>query len=162
MVCVVLLVPVAIFIATAVRFGGDRRDRRLAALRLVGADIRTTRRVAAGEALFGAVLGLLIGLAFFLVGREFVGSVEVWDVSAFPADVVPDPLLGLLITVAVPLTAVLVTLVAMRSVAIEPLGVGTPGEEPGAAGSGGGCSCPSRVWRCSASPAGSTSTRTNR
>ncbi|CAM5335270.1 membrane protein [Streptomyces badius] len=131
MVCVVLLVPVAIFIATAVRFGGDRRDRRLAALRLVGADIRTTRRVAAGEALFGAVLGLLIGLAFFLVGREFVGSVEIWDVSAFPADVVPDPLLALLITVAVPLTAVLVTLVAMRSVAIEPLGVVRRGKNRG-------------------------------
>lgn len=131
MVCVVLLVPVAIFIATAVRFGGDRRDRRLAALRLVGADIRTTRRIAAGEALFGAVLGLLIGLVFFLVGRQFVGAVEIWDVSAFPADLVPDPLLGVLITVAVPLTAVLVTLVAMRSVVIEPLGVVRRGRDRG-------------------------------
>jgi len=131
MVCVVLLVPVAIFIATAVRFGGDRRDRRLAALRLVGADIRTTRRIAAGEALFGAVLGLLIGLVFFLVGRQFVGAVEIWDVSAFPADLVPDPLLALLIVVAVPLTAVLVTLVAMRSVVIEPLGVVRRGRDRG-------------------------------
>ncbi|MFF7252329.1 FtsX-like permease family protein [Streptomyces microflavus] len=131
MVCVVLLVPVAIFIATAVRFGGDRRDRRLAALRLVGADIRTTRRIAAGEALFGAVLGLLMGLVFFLVGRQFVGAVEIWDVSAFPADLVPDPLLALLITVAVPLTAVLVTLVAMRSVVIEPLGVVRRGRDRG-------------------------------
>ncbi|MFF3036206.1 ABC transporter permease [Streptomyces rubiginosohelvolus] len=131
MVCVVLLVPVAIFIATAVRFGGDRRDRRLAALRLVGADIRTTRRIAAGEAMFGALLGLLIGLAFFLVGRLFVGSVEIWDVSAFPADLVPDPRLALLIVVAVPLTAVLVTLVAMRSVVIEPLGVVRRGRERG-------------------------------
>ncbi|MEU2795463.1 FtsX-like permease family protein [Streptomyces sp. NPDC007117] len=131
MVCVVLLVPVAIFIATAVRFGGDRRDRRLAALRLVGADIRTTRRIAAGEAMFGALLGLLIGLAFFLVGRLFVGSVEIWDVSAFPADLVPDPRLALLIVVAVPLTAVLVTLIAMRSVVIEPLGVVRRGRERG-------------------------------
>ncbi|MYW02000.1 ABC transporter permease, partial [Streptomyces sp. SID3343] len=31
---VALLTPVAVFIATAVRFGGERRDRRLAALRL--------------------------------------------------------------------------------------------------------------------------------
>lgn len=131
MVCVVLLVPVAIFIATAVRFGGERRDRRLAALRLVGADIRTTRRIAAGEALFGAVLGLLAGLVFFVVGRQFAGSVEIWDVTAFPADLVPDPLLAALITVAVPLTAVLVTLVAMRSVAIEPLGVVRRGRDRG-------------------------------
>lgn len=79
-----LLAPVAIFIATAVRFGGDRRDRRLAALRLVGADIRTTRRIAAGEALFGSVLGLLTGAVLFLVGRRFVGRVEVWGHSAFP------------------------------------------------------------------------------
>ncbi|MEI7033268.1 FtsX-like permease family protein [Streptomyces pratensis] len=131
MVCVVLLVPVAIFIATAVRFGGDRRDRRLAALRLVGADVRTTRRIAAGEALFGAVLGLLIGLVCFLAGRRFAGAVEVWDFSAFPADLVPDPLLASLIVVAVPLTAVLVTLVAMRSVVIEPLGVVRRGRERG-------------------------------
>ncbi|MFD4210871.1 ABC transporter permease, partial [Micromonospora tulbaghiae] len=44
---------------------------------------------------------------------------------------VPDPLLGLLITVAVPLTAVLVTLVAMRSVVIEPLGVVRRGKDRG-------------------------------
>lgn len=131
MVCVVLLAPVAIFIATAVRFGGDRRDRRLAALRLVGADIRTTRRIAAGEALFGALLGLLFGLAFFLVGRQFAGAVEIWDVSAFPADLAPDLRLASLIAVAVPLTAVLVTLVAMRSVVIEPLGVVRRGRERG-------------------------------
>ncbi|THA65265.1 ABC transporter permease [Streptomyces sp. A0958] len=123
MVCVVLLAPVAIFIATAVRFGGDRRDRRLAALRLVGTDIRSTRRIAAGEALFGSALGVVIGLVLFLVGRRFVGHIEVWDVSAFPADLAPDLRLCLLIALAVPLTAVLVTLTAMRSVVIEPLGV---------------------------------------
>ncbi|MFJ4854657.1 ABC transporter permease [Streptomyces sp. NPDC088730] len=123
MICVVLLAPVAIFIATAVRFGGDRRDRRLAALRLVGTDIRMTRRIAAGEALFGSVLGLLIGLAVFLVGRQFVGHIEVWDASAFPSDLAPDARLCVVIALAVPLTAVLVTLGAMRSVVIEPLGV---------------------------------------
>ncbi|MGW0668725.1 ABC transporter permease [Streptomyces sp. NPDC002746] len=123
MICVVLLAPVAIFIATAVRFGGDRRDRRLAALRLVGTDIRMTRRIAAGEALFGSVLGLVIGLAVFLVGRRFVGHIEVWDASAFPSDLAPDARLCVVIALAVPLTAVLVTLGAMRSVVIEPLGV---------------------------------------
>ncbi len=123
MICVVLLAPVAVFIATAVRFGGDRRDRRLAALRLVGTDIRMTRRIAAGEALFGSVLGLLIGLAVFLAGRQFVGHIEVWDASAFPSDLAPDARLCVVIALAVPLTAVLVTLGAMRSVVIEPLGV---------------------------------------
>ncbi|HBF80327.1 MAG TPA: hypothetical protein DD420_10495, partial [Streptomyces sp.] len=122
-ICVVLLVPVAIFIATAVRFGGERRDRRLAALRLVGTDIRQTRRIAAGEALFGSVVGLLVGGVLFLVGRRFVGAVELWNHSAFPADLTPAPWLAVLVVVAVPLSAVVVTLAAMRSVVVEPLGV---------------------------------------
>ncbi|MFD0166132.1 hypothetical protein ACFVJH_18530 [Streptomyces decoyicus] len=36
--CVVLLMPVVVLIATAVRFGGERRDRRMAALRLMRPD----------------------------------------------------------------------------------------------------------------------------
>ncbi|WP_299532845.1 ABC transporter permease [uncultured Streptomyces sp.] len=131
MVCVVLLVPVGLFIATAVRFGGERRDRRLAALRLVGADIRTTRWMAAGEALFGAVLGLLVGLGIFLVARSFAGSFRVWNVSAFPADLVPGPWFSLLVAVSVPLCAVLVTLAAMRAVVVEPLGVERGGRHRG-------------------------------
>ncbi|MEU0301925.1 FtsX-like permease family protein [Streptomyces sp. NPDC006175] len=123
MICVVLLVPVAIFIATAVRFGGERRDRRLAALRLVGTDIVATRRIAAGEALFGSLLGLLVGAVLFFVCRGFVGEVELWGHSAFPSDLVPAGWLAALIAVAVPLAAVLVTLAALRSVVIEPLGV---------------------------------------
>ncbi|MFJ9039329.1 FtsX-like permease family protein [Streptomyces sp. NPDC102406] len=121
--CVVLLVPVAIFIATAVRFGGERRDRRLAALRLVGADARMTRRMAAGEALFGTLLGLGCGVAFFLAARQLLGQVKLWRLSAFPADLSPVPALGVLIVLAVPLAAVAVTVFALRSVAIEPLGV---------------------------------------
>ncbi|MGP8299380.1 ABC transporter permease [Streptomyces inhibens] len=121
--CVVLLMPVAIFIATAVRFGGERRDRRLAALRLVGADVPMVRWMAAGEALFGAVVGLLLGTAMFLALRQFTGSVTLWNVSAFPGDLTPLPALAALVAVAVPLCAVAVTLFALRGVSIEPLGV---------------------------------------
>ncbi|MFK8907121.1 FtsX-like permease family protein [Streptomyces sp. YS-3] len=121
--CVVLLLPVIIFIATAVRFGGERRDRRLAALRLVGADTGMTRWIAAGEALAGSALGLLLGAVLFLAGRELVGGVRLWSFAAFPADFTPDPLLAVLVLLAVPLAAVVVTLVTMRSVSVEPLGV---------------------------------------
>ncbi|WP_369696780.1 FtsX-like permease family protein [Streptomyces sp. XD-27] len=121
--CVVLLLPVAIFIATAVRFGGERRDRRLAALRLVGADGHMTRRIAAGEALFGALLGLAVGGALFLGLRQLAGEVSLWDVSVFPSDITPSGPLAALIALAVPTTAVVITLFAMRGVVIEPLGV---------------------------------------
>ena len=122
-VFVVLLMPVGVFIAAAVRFGGERRDRRLAALRLVGADGRMARRVAGGEALAGALLGLVFGTGFFLVGRELAGLLQVRDISVFPSDLNPSPALAALVAVAVPAAAVLVTLFALRGVVIEPLGV---------------------------------------
>ncbi|MFE0648805.1 FtsX-like permease family protein [Streptomyces sp. NPDC059534] len=121
--CVVLLLPVLVFIATAVRFGGEQRDRRLAALRLVGADTAMTRRIAAGESLAGALVGLLIGLGLFAVARQFAGTFTLWDVNAYPSDVVPMPTLATLALVAVPVCSVVVTLFALRGVAIEPLGV---------------------------------------
>ncbi|MFF4351652.1 ABC transporter permease [Streptomyces sp. NPDC001530] len=122
-VFVVLLMPVGVFIAAAVRFGGERRDRRLAALRLVGSDSRMTRRIAAGEALSGALLGLVFGTGFFLIGRQIAGSAEILDVSVFPSYMNPAPALAALVAVAVPAAAVLVTLFALRGVVIEPLGV---------------------------------------
>ncbi|MET7933736.1 FtsX-like permease family protein [Streptomyces sp. NPDC005322] len=121
--CVVLLLPVLIFIATAARFGGERRDRRLAALRLVGADSHMTRRIAAGESLFGSLLGLAVGGALFLAVREFISGVTLWDVSFFASDIRPSGPLALLIAVTVPTSAVIVTLVALRGITIEPLGV---------------------------------------
>ncbi|MER6070958.1 FtsX-like permease family protein [Streptomyces sp. NPDC001817] len=122
-VFVVLLMPVAVFIATAVRFGGERRDRRLAALRLVGSDSRMTRRIAAGEALAGSLVGLVFGTVFFLLGRQLAGSVEVMGISVFPSYLDPSPALAALAAIAVPTAAVLVTLFALRGVVIEPLGV---------------------------------------
>ncbi|WP_406268480.1 ABC transporter permease [Actinacidiphila glaucinigra] len=120
---VVLLLPVAVFIGSAVRFGGERRDRRLAALRLIGADSRMTRRVAAGEALFGSLLGLAVGTALFLGTRQFAADVTLYDISVYPSDITPSIGLALLVGLAVPAAAVAVTLLAMRGIAIEPLGV---------------------------------------
>ncbi|MGW7005054.1 FtsX-like permease family protein [Streptomyces sp. NPDC054933] len=123
MVFVVLLMPVAVFIGTAVRFGGERRDRRLAALRLVGADIAMSRRIASGEALLGSLIGLAVGAGFFLAVRQFISSVTLWDMSVFPSDVTPSAALVALIALAVPAAAIAVTLLALRGVTIEPLGV---------------------------------------
>ena len=120
---VVLLLPVAVFVGAAVRFGSEGRDRRLAALRLVGADRAMASRIAAGEALAGSLLGLGIGVVLLFVCRLVVPHVELLGVSVFSADVRPTPALAGVIAVAVPLLSVLVTLVALRRVGIEPLGV---------------------------------------
>ncbi|MQY13455.1 hypothetical protein SRB5_36030 [Streptomyces sp. RB5] len=120
---VVLLLPVAVFAATAARFGGDRRDQRLAAVRLAGADAAAVRRIAAGEALPAALGGLAAGAGVFALLRQAAGLVSVQGTSVFPADVVPHPLFAALVAVAVPVTSLAVTLVAMRRVTVEPLGV---------------------------------------
>ncbi|MER5418101.1 FtsX-like permease family protein [Streptomyces virginiae] len=123
MALTVLLMPVAVFITTAVRFGGERRDRRLAALRLVGADIRMTRRIAAGEALLGSLIGLASGAGLFPLMRHFIGSVTLYDTSVFPSAVLPNTALAVLISLGIPTTAVLATIFALRRLSIEPLGV---------------------------------------
>ncbi|MEU3709081.1 ABC transporter permease [Streptomyces catenulae] len=123
MTCVALLTPVTVFLGTSARFGHDRRERRLAALRLLGSDIATTRRIAAGEALFGSALGLAGGAVLFLAARQTAGWITLWDINVFPADVRPGALPAALIAVLVPAVSVLVTLFAQRGVTVDPLGV---------------------------------------
>ncbi|MET8509943.1 ABC transporter permease [Streptomyces sp. NPDC004787] len=120
---VILLLPVAVFVATSARFGGEQRDRRLAALRLIGADTATTRRIAAGESLLGALCGLVCGTGAFLLIRQMAGVATIQGFSIFPDEIVPHPMLAALIALAVPVTAVTVTMLAMRRIAVEPLGV---------------------------------------
>ncbi|MFV2018504.1 FtsX-like permease family protein [Micromonospora sp. LOL_023] len=120
---VVLLLPIVVFLGAAVRFGGAARDRRLAALRLAGADHRMIGRFAAGETLTGALLGLAVGAALFLIGRQVTPLVQVSDLSVFAADVRPPAVLVALAVVAAPLAAVVVGLIALRGVVAEPLGV---------------------------------------
>ena len=120
---VVLLLPVGVFAAAAVRFGGEQRDRRLAAIRLIGADAAMARRIATGEALAAAAAGLLAGGVLFLAGREIIARVSVEDLSLYAADLRPGPAAVLLVAVLVPLLAVGVTRLALRGVVIEPLGV---------------------------------------
>lgn len=120
---VILLSPVAVFIAAAVRFGGEARDRRLAALRLGGADRAGTGRIAAGESLAGALLGVAVGAVFFQLGRLLIERITVQGLSVFTVDVRPQPALAALALGAVPVLAVVVTLLTMRRITAEPLGV---------------------------------------
>jgi hypothetical protein len=120
---VVLLVPVFVFVGTSARIAGAERDRRLAALRLVGADARQARRIAAAESLVSAGTGLAFGVGLFLVFRALVGNFPILGVTAYPSDVVPPWPLVVLILLLVPLLAVGTAQLALRRTLIEPLGV---------------------------------------
>lgn len=120
---VALLIPVGIVVGAAVRTGGEERDRRLAALRLIGADQRMARRIAAGEAVVAAAVGVLIGTVFFLLARTLVERVALQGFSIYAGDLRPTLALGVLVALGVPIAAVIVSLAALRRVVAEPLGV---------------------------------------
>jgi hypothetical protein len=120
---VVLLVPVFVFVGTSARIAGAERDRRLAALRLVGADARQTRRIAAAESLASAGTGLILGIGLFLLFRSLVTNFPILGLAAYPSDVTPAWPLVVVILLAVPLLSVLTAQVALRRTIIEPLGV---------------------------------------
>ncbi|WP_439379856.1 FtsX-like permease family protein [Amycolatopsis lexingtonensis] len=119
------LVPVFVFVVTSTRLAAAARDRRLAALRLVGADRGQVRRIAAGEALLGSFAGLLAGGALFLLVRVLVPRITVsaFRGGIFAADVVPDWRLGVPALLALPLLACAAAVFALRRVVVEPLGV---------------------------------------
>lgn len=127
---VVLVLPLLIFVTTASRMGAAQRERRLAALRLIGLDARQVRRVAAGESLVGAAAGLIVGVGFFLVLREWIDDINLFGLRAYGEDFVPSWPLALLIALLIPTLAVGSALVSLRRVIIEPLGVVRVGRPP--------------------------------
>ncbi|WP_189223976.1 FtsX-like permease family protein, partial [Saccharothrix coeruleofusca] len=127
---VALLVPLAIFVMVATRLGATGREQRLAAIRLAGGSRAQVHRIASGETLAGALLGLLVGVALYFAARPLARFIEVEGVGFFPTDLLPDPLLGVLIAVGVPVVAVGSALLGLRAVDIGPLGLSRRTEVP--------------------------------
>jgi NAD(P)-dependent dehydrogenase (short-subunit alcohol dehydrogenase family) len=65
-----------------------------------------SRRIAAGEALVAAGLGLVLGALLFLVLRANAERWTLWDLSVYSADVRPSLPLALLVAAGVPAAAV--------------------------------------------------------
>jgi FtsX-like permease family protein len=122
-VAAVLLLPLLIFVTTASRMGAAQRERRLAALRLIGLDSRQVKRVAAAESLVGAVIGLAAGIGFFALLRTFLAGNLPFGLRIFPEDFVPSWPLVVVIVLLVPGLAVGSALFGLRRTIVEPLGV---------------------------------------
>ncbi|WP_016696715.1 ABC transporter permease [Actinoalloteichus spitiensis] len=117
-----ILVPVVVFVANATRLAESSRIRRLAALRLLGADRHQIRRLAVGESLLSTALGLLLGALLFALARAWLTSVPLAAGGLFPDDVRPNWWVLAVVVVGLPLLAVGSALFATRRVAVEPLG----------------------------------------
>ncbi|GAA2783446.1 ABC transporter permease [Crossiella cryophila] len=117
------VVPIGVFVLVATQIGAGAREQRLASIRLVGADPGQARRIAAGESLAAALLGLGVGAALFLLARSLAAVVEIDQIGFHPADVVPSAPITTLLVLGVPATAVAAALFALRRLEIGPLGV---------------------------------------
>lgn len=122
-IAAVLLLPLLIFVTTASRMGAAQRERRLAALRLIGVDARQIKRVAAAESLVGAVIGLVAGGALFSALRPFIGDWLPFGLRVFADDFTPSWVSLLVIVLLVPGLAVGSALFGLRRTIVEPLGV---------------------------------------
>ncbi|MET9264587.1 FtsX-like permease family protein [Amycolatopsis sp. NPDC004079] len=122
-IAAVLLLPLLIFVTTASRMGAAQRERRLAALRLIGVDARSIKRVAAAESLVGAVIGLVAGGALFYALRPFIGDWLPFGLRVFADDFTPSWISLLVIVLLVPGLAVGSALFGLRRTIVEPLGV---------------------------------------
>lgn len=121
-VCVLLL-PVVVFVLSTARLAEVARQRRLAALRLIGAGKRQVRRIAAGENLVGAVMGVLFGWTTYLLARDMLVRYTPITGTYFPSDLQPVWWSALLVTLGVPVVTVGIVLLSLRSTVMDPLGV---------------------------------------
>ena len=117
------LVPVAVFVSTATRLSAARREQRLAALRLVGATGSQVTALAAVEALFVTIIGVVAGIGLFLLTRPLVAKIPLDNATWFPASIVPPLGPALVLLLLIPVVGVGAAVVALRRVVVTPLGV---------------------------------------
>lgn len=118
-----LLFPILIFIATATRLAAAQREQRFAAMRLVGATPRQVAVIAAVEAVLAAALGVAVGFGLFYLLRPVMARVPFTGQAFFASDLSLTTTDVVLVAVGVPAAAAAVALLALRRVAISPLGV---------------------------------------
>ncbi|WP_020574531.1 FtsX-like permease family protein [Actinopolymorpha alba] len=122
-VLAVLGMPVLTLLASITRLSASVRDRRLAALRLLGLSPTRTRTVAATEASALALVGAALGCALCFGLRPLVERVTIADRQWQVADFLPPWWQLGAVVVGVPLLAVVVALAPTRAVTARPLAV---------------------------------------
>lgn len=129
-----LLLPVLVLVGTATRLSAGSRDRRLAAVRLVGGTPRQVALLVAGEALVVGVVGTALGFAVFAALRPVAAGLVPVDGGVYAGDLRPPTAQLLGVLVLVPLLSLLVSLLAMRRVVVDPLGLRRRGRRRSRAG----------------------------
>jgi hypothetical protein len=116
-------IPILAFVAQCGKLGAPARERRLAAFRMAGANPRQVAWIAAAETGVAAVLGVAFGIGLFLAGRIALDRPDARGRRPLPTDVLPDWPAFAAVGIGVPLFVTLLAVLALRRVAVTPLGV---------------------------------------
>lgn len=122
--CWLLLVPTFIFIGMCTRVCAAPRERRLAALRLVGATPGQARAIGALETSMASHVGAFAGLGITLAARVILAArIEDPERVTLPVDQPFPWTAALIFCLAMPLLTGAVGALALRNTIIGPLGV---------------------------------------
>ena len=116
-------VPLAVYFAVCARLSAASRDRRLAALRLLGMSAKQTRRVNAVESVVASAAGSLLGLAAFSASQGGLARSGVAGIVWFPEDTKPSTGTLLLCLLGVPSLAAALGVVGSRAAVRDALAV---------------------------------------
>jgi hypothetical protein len=120
---IAFLFPILILVGTATRLAAARREERYAALRLVGATNRQIAIISSVDAAVSALLGTLLGIALFQLLRPAVADSAITSARYFSDQVTPTTTGYVVVLIGVPAASAIAALMALRRVAISPLGV---------------------------------------
>ncbi len=118
-----LLFPILIFIGTASRLSSAQRDRRFAAMRLVGATPVQISVICAVESTIAAVAGVIFGFGLFFAIRPAIATVPFTGTRFFPGDLSLSLVDIAVVAIGVPIAATVAARIAIRRVQTSPLGV---------------------------------------
>ncbi|MFI6521314.1 FtsX-like permease family protein [Spirillospora sp. NPDC050679] len=128
---VLMVVPLLVFGGAAARLTVARRDRRLAALRLVGATPGQVVAVTVVEAVLTALAGAVAGALLYALAVPALARITIGGGAWFTGDLWP-PLPWLAgVLAAVPLLVGVSAVVGLRRVVVSPLGVARRQTPPG-------------------------------
>lgn len=120
---ITLLFPVMMLISIASQLGSMQKERRYAAMRLVGATKRQINRIITTESLITALVGIALGTGLFYLVRPLYGNVTLGGERFFMEDINISLLTYMVIVVVTILLCVFTDMVSMRKMKLSPLGV---------------------------------------
>jgi len=126
LVWVILLTPLAVLLSVVGRLSSQRRDQRLAALRLLGFAPGKTALVAAFEHLPAALAGAVLGVAVYRLALPWLNSTMTGPGQPIPGKLVFSTVFVGVTLVALPLLSALTAAGSMWSLTRQPLMVRAP------------------------------------